>query len=163
MITTSYSYQYSFYKKIYLCKEWGYQNNSFKSFHYYLLVLGVTVSTKQLPCGYSTKKISSLTNCDLYNTTLKDEYQAEVFICEHGYHTIYYNLMKRKCKYCYEYYETVIKHNLKSFINRLEKEANILTNEDIDIDNNNNKGNNNSTDKIKNLNLILSKKDKIEQ
>ncbi|CAG8668661.1 8643_t:CDS:1, partial [Scutellospora calospora] len=124
--------------------------------------LGITVSTKQLPCGYSTKKIPSLTNCNLYNTILKDEYQAEVFICGHGYHTICYNLMERKCKYCYEYYETGIKHNVKSFINRLEKGANILTNEDIDIDNNN-EDNNNSTDEIEDLNLILSEKDKIEQ
>ena len=70
--------------------------------------------------------------------------------------------MERNCKYCYEYYETRIKHNVKSFINRLEKGANILTNEDIDIDNNN-EDNNNSTDEIKDLNLILSEKDKIEQ
>jgi hypothetical protein len=70
--------------------------------------------------------------------------------------------MERKCKYCYEYYETGIKYNVKSFINRLEKGANILTNEDIDIDNNN-EDNNNSTDEIEDLNLILSEKDKIEQ
>ena len=65
--------------------------------------------------------------------------------------------MKRKYKYCYEYYKTGIKYNVKSFINRLEKEANILTNKDIDIDNNN-KDNNNSTDEIEDLNIILSKK-----
>ena len=69
--------------------------------------------------------------------------------------------MERKYKYYYEYYKTRIKYNVKSFINRLEKEANILTNKDIDIDNNN-KDNNNSIDKIEDLNLILSEKDKIE-
>ncbi|CAG8459777.1 2325_t:CDS:2, partial [Scutellospora calospora] len=128
----------------------------------FVIILGITVSTKQLFCRYSTKKIPSLTNCDLCNTILKDEYQAEVFICRYGYHTICYNFIERKCKYCYEYYETGIKYNVKSFINRLEKGANILTNKDIDRDNNN-KDNNNSTDEIEDLNLILNKKDKIEQ
>ncbi|CAG8711734.1 8961_t:CDS:1, partial [Scutellospora calospora] len=131
-----------------------YQDNSFKSFHYYPLVLRIIVSKKQLLCRYSTKKIPSLANCNLYDTTLKDEYQAEVFICRYRYYIIYYNLIERKCKYCYENYESKIKYNIKSFINRLEKRANILTNKDIDIDNNN-KDSNNSTDEIEDLNLIL--------
>ncbi|KAF0520777.1 hypothetical protein F8M41_016113 [Gigaspora margarita] len=95
---------------------------------------------------------------------------AEVLICGHGYYIICYNAMKGRCKYCYNYYETGIKNNVKSFINRLEKEANILTENDIDIDNNknnenknNNNNNNNDDDEVKNLNLVLSEKDKIEQ
>ncbi|CAG8838493.1 472_t:CDS:1, partial [Cetraspora pellucida] len=73
-----------------------YQNTNFKSFHYYLPVLEVAVSTKQLPCRYSTKKIPSLINCDLYNTSLKNHYKAEVFICEYGYYIICYNAMEEK-------------------------------------------------------------------
>ncbi|KAF0407546.1 hypothetical protein F8M41_008761 [Gigaspora margarita] len=78
--------------------------------------------------------------------------------------------MERRCKYCYNYYKTGIKNNIKSFINRLEKEANILTENDIDIDNNeenenenNNNNNNNNNNEVENLNLVLSEKDKIEQ
>jgi len=79
--------------------------------------------------------------------------------------------MEERCKYCYDYYETGIKNNVKSFINRLEKGANILTEDDIDIDNdednenenNNNNNNNNDDDEVENLNLVLSEKDKIEQ
>ncbi|KAF0440398.1 hypothetical protein F8M41_004051 [Gigaspora margarita] len=124
----------------------GYQDTNFKSFHYYLLVFEITVSTKQLPCRYSTKKIFLLINCDLYNTLLQNQYEAKVLICGHGYHIICYNAMKGRCKYCYNYYETRIKNNIKSFINKLEKGANILTEDDIDIDNNEdnkNKNNNN--------------------
>ena len=59
-----------------------------------------------------------------------------------------------------------IKNNIKSFINRLEKGANILTEDDIDIDEdneneNNNNNNNNDDDEVENLNLVLSEKDKI--
>ncbi|CAG8787026.1 5282_t:CDS:2, partial [Dentiscutata erythropus] len=43
--------------------------------------LEITVSTKQLPCGYSTKKIPLLINCDLCDTLLKNQYDAEVLIC----------------------------------------------------------------------------------
>ncbi|CAG8451143.1 1162_t:CDS:2 [Scutellospora calospora] len=87
---------YSSLELIYLSKELGYQDNSFKSFHYYLPALGVTVSTKQLPCRYSTKKIPSLNNCDLCDSNLKDEFQSEVLICSHGYHSICYNIMERR-------------------------------------------------------------------
>ncbi|RIB05534.1 hypothetical protein C2G38_2253762 [Gigaspora rosea] len=87
-----------------------------------------------------------------------------------GYHIICYNAMEERCKFCYDYYGTGIKNNVKSFINRLEKGANILTEDDIDIDNdedneneNNNNNNNNDDDEVENLNLVLSEKDKIEQ
>jgi len=161
----------NYFKKIYLSKGLGYQDTNFKSFYYYLPALEITVSTKQLPCGYSTKKIPSLINCDLCNTLLQNQYEAEVLICGHGYHIICYNVMEERCKYCYDYYETGIKNNVKSFINRLEKGANILTEDDIDIDNdednenenNNNNNNNNDDDEVENLNLVLSEKDKIEQ
>ncbi|RIB16388.1 hypothetical protein C2G38_2190112 [Gigaspora rosea] len=96
---------------------------------------------------------------------------AEVLICSHEYHKICYNAMEGRCKFCYDYYKTGIKNNVKSFINRLEKRANILTEDDIDIDNdenienenNNNNNNNNDDDDVENLNLVLSEKDKIEQ
>ncbi|KAF0478391.1 vacuolar protein sorting-associated protein 18: PROVISIONAL [Gigaspora margarita] len=146
----------------------GYQDTNFKSFHYHLVALDITVSTKQLPCGYSTKKIPSLINCDLCDTLLQNQYKAEVLICGYGYHIICYNDIEGRCKYCYDYYETGIKNNVKSFINRLEKGANILTEDDIDIDEdneneNNNNNNNNDDDEVENLNLVLSEKDKIEQ
>ncbi|KAF0539733.1 hypothetical protein F8M41_006841 [Gigaspora margarita] len=76
--------------------ELGYQDTNFKSFHYYLPVLEITVSTKQLPCGYSTKKISLLINCDLCNTLLQNQYEAKVLICGHGYHIICYNAMEER-------------------------------------------------------------------
>ena len=112
----------NYFKKIYLTKDLGYQDTNFKSFHYYLPVLKITVSTKQLPCRYSTKKILSLINCDLCDTLLKNQYKAEVLICGHGYYIICYNTIEERWKYCYDYYETEIKHNVKSFITRLEKE-----------------------------------------
>ncbi|KAF0525169.1 hypothetical protein F8M41_014694 [Gigaspora margarita] len=74
--------------------------------------------------------------------------------------------MEGRCKYCYKYYETGIKNNVKSFIIRLEKRANILTEDDIDIDNNEdneNENNNNDANEVEDLNLVLSVKDKIEQ
>ncbi|KAF0386545.1 hypothetical protein F8M41_011372 [Gigaspora margarita] len=120
----------------------GYQDTNFKSFHYHLPALDITVSTKQLP--------------------------SKVLICGHGYHIICYNAMEERYKYCYDYYETGIKNNIKSFINRLEKGANILTEDDINIDEdnenkNNNNNNNNDDNEVENLNLVLSEKDKIEQ
>ncbi|CAG8680515.1 1375_t:CDS:1, partial [Dentiscutata heterogama] len=83
--------------------------------------LETTVSTKQLPCEYSAKKIPSLINCVLCDTLLKNQYEAEVLICSHRYHIVCYNAMEGRCKYCYDYYKTGIKYNVKSFINRLEK------------------------------------------
>ncbi|CAG8827849.1 15163_t:CDS:1, partial [Gigaspora rosea] len=43
--------------------------------------LEITISTNQLPCKYFTKKIPSLINCDLCNTFLQNQYEAEVLIC----------------------------------------------------------------------------------
>ncbi|KAF0506684.1 hypothetical protein F8M41_019106 [Gigaspora margarita] len=75
--------------------------------------------------------------------------------------------MEGRCKYCYDYYETGIKNNVKSFINRLEKGANLLTENDIDINNNedneNENNNNDDDDEVEDLNLVLSEKNKIEQ
>ncbi|CAG8822684.1 17059_t:CDS:1, partial [Cetraspora pellucida] len=73
-----------------------YQNTNFKFFHYYLPAFEVIISTKQLSCRYSTKKIPSLINCDLYDTSLKNHYKAKVFIYEHGYHIICYNAIEEK-------------------------------------------------------------------
>ncbi|KAF0542808.1 hypothetical protein F8M41_004434 [Gigaspora margarita] len=113
--------------------EVGYQNTNFKSFHYHLPALDITVTTKQLPCGYSTKKIPSLINCDLCDTLLQNQYEAEVLICGHGYHIICYNAMEGR-----------------------------YIDEDNENENNNN-NNNNDDDEVENLNLVLSEKDKIEQ
>ncbi|CAG8801968.1 3088_t:CDS:1, partial [Dentiscutata erythropus] len=58
--------------------------------------LEITASTKQLPCKYSAKKIPLLINCDLCNTFLKNQYEAEVLIYKHRYHIIYYNAMEER-------------------------------------------------------------------
>ncbi|CAG8831849.1 16222_t:CDS:2, partial [Gigaspora margarita] len=62
----------------------------------FVIVLDITISTKQLLCEYSTKKISSLINCDLCDTLLQNQYEVEVLICDHGYYIIYYNTMEEK-------------------------------------------------------------------
>ncbi|RIB05437.1 hypothetical protein C2G38_2047587 [Gigaspora rosea] len=54
-----------------------------------------------------------------------------VFVCGHGYHLICYNA---KCIHCEEFYKKGIFKNVKKFLERIEKGANTLTNEDLDDD-----------------------------
>ena len=53
------------------------------------------------------------------------------FICGHGYHPNCYN---RKCIYCEEFYKRGVFENVDSFLKRIEKGADTLTQEDLGDD-----------------------------
>ena len=54
-----------------------------------------------------------------------------VLICGHGYHINCYDMLEKRCKYCEDYYMKGISKNVDSFVERLERGPDTLTNEEI--------------------------------
>ncbi|RHZ45924.1 hypothetical protein Glove_642g37 [Diversispora epigaea] len=91
------------------------------------------VDLRRLPTGYSTSYPPKQGLCDRCKLPFINEDSGVTFICGHGYHTGCYN---RKCTYCEEYYKRGIFENVNSFLKRIEKGANTLTQEDLDDERN---------------------------
>src|SRR6185312_15845412 len=65
--------------------------------------------------------------CDDCHKPLND---GEVLVCGHGYHHSCYATMEYCCHHCKEYFKKGIYYNVESFIKRLKKGPNTLTNEE---------------------------------
>ncbi|RIB15336.1 hypothetical protein C2G38_2039458 [Gigaspora rosea] len=85
---------------------------------------------RHLPIAYSTAHPPHPGLCDSCGHSLVDE-NGMVFVCGHGYHNNCYN---GKCKYCEEFYKKGIFKNVQKFLTRIKKEADTLTEEDLDDD-----------------------------
>jgi hypothetical protein len=53
--------------------------------------------------------------------------------CGHGYHSTCYS---RRCIYCENFYKNGVFENVNSFLKRIEKGKDILTQDDLDDENN---------------------------
>ncbi|RHZ89265.1 hypothetical protein Glove_16g74 [Diversispora epigaea] len=100
---------------------------------YILATLEEEVDLRRLPTGYSTSYPPKQGLCDRCKLPFINEDSGVTFICGHGYHTGCYN---GKCTYCEEYYKRGIFENVNSFLKRIEKGANTLTQEDLDDERN---------------------------
>ena len=100
---------------------------------YILATLGEEVDLRRLPTGYSTSCPPMQGLCDRCKLPFVNE-NGVIFICGHGYHT---NCYDKKCIYCEEFYKRGIFENVNSFLKRIEKGADILTQEDFDDEENN--------------------------
>ena len=97
---------------------------------YILAILGEEVDLRRLPTGYSTSYPPKQGLCDRCKLPFVNEVGV-TFICGHGYHTNCYN---RKCIYCEEFYKRGVFENVDSFLKRIEKGADTLTQEDLGDD-----------------------------
>ena len=61
-----------------------------------------------------------------------DESNGKVWICGHGYHLNCYNFLNNGCNHCEQYYKKGIYKNIDSFLKRLEKGKDELTEEDTE-------------------------------
>ena len=90
-----------------------------------------------------------------------------VLICGHGYHLNCYNTIGKNCNYCLKFYENGITTNVKSYVNRLEKEVennNEMLNEEIDDDNEDeNDTNEIDTTTLENIEIIVELENALNQ
>ncbi|RHZ47868.1 hypothetical protein Glove_566g73 [Diversispora epigaea] len=100
---------------------------------YILATLEEEVDLRRLPTGYSTSYPPKQGLCDRCKLPFVNEDGSITFIYGHGYHTGCYN---GKCTYCEEYYKRGIFDNVDSFLKRIEKGADTLTQEDLDDEGN---------------------------
>ncbi|RIB13262.1 hypothetical protein C2G38_2041125 [Gigaspora rosea] len=97
---------------------------------YHLATLNEDVNLQRLPTGYSTAHPPHPEFCDKCGLPFTDN-NGSAFICGHGYHS---NCYRGKCIHCEEFYKKGIFKNVKKFLERIEKGADTLTEEDVDND-----------------------------
>ncbi|RHZ88621.1 hypothetical protein Glove_21g172 [Diversispora epigaea] len=100
---------------------------------YTLATLEEEVDLRRLPTGYSTSYPPQQGLCDRCKLPFANE-DGVTFICGHSYHTGCYD---KKCIYCEEFYKRGIFENVNSFLKRIEKGADTLTQEDLGDDDGN--------------------------
>jgi len=88
------------------------------------------VDLRRLPTGYSTAHPPHPELCDNCGLPFTGN-NGSVFICGHGYHS---NCYHGKCIHCEEFYKKGIFKNVKKFLERIEKGADTLTEENVDDD-----------------------------
>ncbi|RHZ47356.1 hypothetical protein Glove_585g4 [Diversispora epigaea] len=91
------------------------------------------VDLRRLPTGYSTSYPPQQGLCDRCKLPFANE-DGVTFICGHSYYTGCYD---KKCIYCEEFYKRGIFENVNSFLKRIEKGADTLTQEDLGDDDGN--------------------------
>ncbi|RHZ89734.1 hypothetical protein Glove_11g62 [Diversispora epigaea] len=90
--------------------------------------LGEEVDLRYLPTAYNTSRLPKLESCDACGFPLNNSNSA-ILTCSHGYHLMCYS---GRCIYCENFYKDGIFENVNSFLKRLEKGADILTQEELD-------------------------------
>jgi hypothetical protein len=85
---------------------------------------------RHLPTAYSTSHPPQLGLCDNCKLQLVNS-NSIVLVCGHGYHLDCYD---KRCIYCENFYKNGIFENVNSFLKRIEKGADILTQDDLDND-----------------------------
>ncbi|RHZ88486.1 hypothetical protein Glove_22g49 [Diversispora epigaea] len=95
---------------------------------YQLATLEEEVDLRYLPTAYNTSHLPKLGLCDACGFPLNNNNSA-ILTCSHGYHVLCYS---GRCNYCENFYKIGIFENVNSFLKRLEKGAEILTQEDFD-------------------------------
>ncbi|RHZ81546.1 hypothetical protein Glove_119g40 [Diversispora epigaea] len=95
---------------------------------YQLATLGEEVDLRYLPTAYNTSHLPKLGLCDACGFPLNNNNSA-ILTCSHNYHVLCYS---EECNYCENFYKIGIFENVNSFLKRLEKSAEILTQEDFD-------------------------------
>ncbi|CAB4393527.1 unnamed protein product [Rhizophagus irregularis] len=98
---------------------------------YKLATLGKEVDLRHLPTAYSTSHLPQLGLCDQCGLQLNNN--GEALACGHGYHPSCYG---RRCIYYENFYKNGIFENVNSFLKRIEKGKNTLTQDDLDDENN---------------------------
>ena len=89
--------------------------------------MGEEVDLRHLLTAYS---IIHLPKSGLYDScSLQLNDNGIVLVCDHGYHPNCYN---RRCTYCENFYKNSIFENVNSFLKRIEKETDTLTQDDLD-------------------------------
>jgi hypothetical protein len=104
---------------------------------YKLAALDTIVNVKCLPAGYNTKHPPSVNTCDHCGHILVDghpQYNGNVLICGHAYHSNCLQLIQFRCNHCEQYYLEGIRFNVSSFLKRLERGSPTLTNEEQELD-----------------------------
>jgi len=86
---------------------------------------------RHLPTAYSTSHPPQLGLCDQCGLQLNNN--GEALACGHGYHPSCYG---RRCIYCENFYKNGIFENVNSFLKRIEKGKDTLTQDDLDDENN---------------------------
>jgi len=94
--------------------------------------LGKEVDLRYLPTAYSTSRPPQLGLCDCCGLRLNND-DVVPLACGHGYHSTCYS---RRCIYCENFYKNGIFENVNSFLKRIEKGKDILTQDDLDDENN---------------------------
>ncbi|CAB4428222.1 unnamed protein product [Rhizophagus irregularis] len=94
---------------------------------YKLATLGKEVDLRHLPTAYSTSHLPKSGLCD--NCGLPLNNNGVVLACGHGYHPVCYG---RRCILCENFYKKGIFENVNSFLKRVEKETDTLTQDDLD-------------------------------
>ena len=91
---------------------------------YEFATLNEKVKLKCLPAGYHSSKTPSNNTCDYCHQIfiVKDEQEGIMLICGHAYHHRCFGEKNNRCDYCLEYYKKGVVSNVKSYINRLEKD-----------------------------------------
>ncbi|RIB16837.1 hypothetical protein C2G38_1479581 [Gigaspora rosea] len=112
-------------------KSWKKQGKKKKEvLKYKLAALNEEVDVMFLPTGYSTSVPPSQELCDNCFKPLSEKGDSTVLICGHGFHWHCYDKMEYGCRHCEQYYKNGIYKNVNSFLKRLEKGANNITEED---------------------------------
>jgi len=104
---------------------------------YKLAALDTIVNVKCLPAGYNTKHPPSPNACDQCGYILIDghpQYNGDVLICGHAYHSNCLQQLQYRCNYCEQYFADGIRFNVSSFLRHLERDSIALTNEDQEPD-----------------------------
>ena len=82
---------------------------------------------RHLPTAYSTFRLPKSEICDKCGLHLNNN--GVVLACGHGYHPACYGI---RCTYCENFYKNGIFENVNSFLKRVEKGTDILTQDDLD-------------------------------
>ena len=102
------------------------RNNSYK-----LPTLNANVDLRSLPAGYHTSFPPNPESCDRCIKPFEND-EGIILICGHGYHETCYNELYKRCKHCEDFYKKGVFNNVDSFIKRLEKGEDILTDDDLE-------------------------------
>ena len=97
---------------------------------YKLTILNEDVDITCLPTGYSTRVPPLPELCDDCYKILDNDSSGTVLICGHGYYWHCYGQMEYGCRHCEQYYKDGIYKNVNSFLQRLEKGADIISEND---------------------------------
>ena len=82
---------------------------------------------RHLPTAYNTIHLPKPGLCDNCGLQL-NENNGIVLVCGHGYHPVCYG---RRCSYCENFYKSGIFENVNSFLKRIEKGKDTLTQDDL--------------------------------